>query len=247
MNLTRLPALFACALMLSVAAHAEVDVADVKAKLLQARPNLPIESIRTAELPGFVQVNLTGGHMLYVSEDAKYFIAGDLYRVDQTDFVNVSDEERNVSRKALIDSLDEEDMLVFTPGAGKVKATVTVFTDIDCGYCRKLHQEVPELNRLGIAVRYLAYPRAGIDSDSYNKIVSAWCSNDPLDALTKAKRGEAIPTRKCDNPVARQYALGSEVGVTGTPTLIYDNGFMQGGYLPAKRLADRLGIEVASN
>ena len=110
-------------------------------------------------------------------------------------------------------------MLVFTPGAGKVKATVTVFTDIDCGYCRKLHQEVPELNRLGIAVRYLAYPRAGIDSDSYNKIVSAWCSNDPLGALTKAKRGEAIPTRKCDNPVARQYALGSEVGVTGTPTV----------------------------
>ena len=244
MNSTRLLVLLACALMFGSTACADVDVHDVKAKLLKARPNLPIEGVRAAELPGFVQVNLVDGHMLYVSEDAKYFIAGDLYRVDATDFVNLSDEERNVSRKSLIDSLDEGDMLVFAP-EGRTKATVTVFTDIDCGYCRKLHQEVPELNELGIAVRYLAYPRAGIDSDSYNKIVSAWCAKDPLDAMTKAKQGKAIPTRRCDNPVARQYALGGQLGVTGTPTLIYDNGFMQGGYMPAKMLAARLGLKVA--
>lgn len=243
MNSRRLLAVMT-ALLFAASALADKDA--VKAKLLKARPALPIESVRDSELPGFVQVNLRGGHKLYVSSDGEFFVAGDLYRVEATDFVNVSDQERNVSRKQLLDSLDEDEMLVFAPPADQIKATITVFTDIDCGFCRKLHQEVPEMNQLGIAVRYMAYPRAGIDSDSYNKIVSAWCAKDPLMALTKAKQGEAIATRKCDNPVARQYELGGELNVTGTPTLIFEDGGMRGGYMPAKLLAAQLGIDTGS-
>lgn len=216
--------------------------AEIKAGLLKARPALPVDSVKVSPLAGMYQVNLKGGHMLYVTEDGKHFIAGDMYAVEANDFVNLSEGERNLQRKALIDAIDETEMVVFSPPADKLKATVTVFTDVDCGYCRKLHQEVPEMNKLGIAVRYLAYPRAGVDSDSYNKIVSAWCADDPREALTQVKAGQAIPTRSCDNPVARQYELGGEIGVTGTPTLVYENGVVQSGYLPAAMLAARLGI-----
>jgi len=232
------------ALLMAVCAFADKDA--VKVKLLEARPGLPIESVKVSELPGFVQVNLRGGHKLYATSDGAYFVAGDLYRVESADFVNVSDQERSVHRKRVLDSLDESEMLVFAPPADKVKATVTVFTDIDCGFCRKLHQEVPAMNELGIAIRYLAYPRAGIESDSYNKIVSAWCASDPLNALTKAKQGEAIPTRKCSNPVAKQYELGGELNVTGTPTLLFEDGGMRGGYLPAKLVAAHLGLSTGT-
>ena len=122
------------------------------------------------------------------------------------------------------------------------KTAITVFTDIDCGYCRKLHQEVPELNRLGIEVRYLAYPRAGLESESYDKIVSAWCADDQRLALTRAKTGKKIESRDCKNPVAQHFALGGAVGVTGTPSIIFEDGRLLPGYLPAERLAQQLGI-----
>ena len=133
-------------------------------------------------------------------------------------------------------------MLVFSPPADRVKATVTVFTDIDCGYCRKLHQEVPELNRLGIAVRYLAYPRAGLGSDSYDKAVSAWCADNPRLALTEAKLGNEIETRTCANPVAGHMNLGAQFGVNGTPAVFYEDGTLQNGYMPALDMAERLGL-----
>jgi thiol:disulfide interchange protein DsbC len=133
-------------------------------------------------------------------------------------------------------------MIVFSP-KGQVKASVTVFTDVDCGYCQKLHEEVPALNAKGIEVRYLAYPRAGIGSPSYNKIVSAWCANDQQDALTKLKRRQPIPTNICaGNPVAAQFALGGKMGVRGTPALVLESGRLLPGYMPADRLAAELGV-----
>ena len=116
---------------------------------------------------------------MYVTEDGQNFIVGDLFQITDTRFVNIAEEGRNVKRKAMMDSIDESDMVVYAPKESEIKATVTVFTDIDCGFCRKLHMEIPELNRMGIAVRYLAYPRAGVPSGSYDKIVSAWCADDP--------------------------------------------------------------------
>lgn len=225
----------------------KVDGADdamIRARLLSARPDLTILGIADSPMPGFVEVTLKGGLLLYVSADGQYMFAGgdiDIYRVTGNDLINLSEQQRAVKRRRLLDNLDESQMITFSP-RGKTRATVTVFTDIDCGYCRKLHQEVPELNQRGIRVRYLAYPRAGIPSSSYDKIVSAWCSDTPQVALTQAKAGQKIPSKSCDNPIAEQYALGQEFGVRGTPALVLDDGRMVPGYVPAAELADMLRI-----
>lgn len=228
---------------LLVASHAiALSPAEVKAKLNQIRPELVITTIEKSDLPGFYEVVMKGDSRLFVNEDASYFIAGDLYRVEESSFVNVSEESRNVTRRELIAAVDESEMVIFSPREGLKKASVTIFTDIDCGYCRKLHKEVPELNRLGIEVRYLAYPRAGINSDSYDKYVSAWCADNKQIAITKAKLGKEVEKRTCVNPVAAQYALGNKIGVSGTPAVVYEDGTLQPGYLPAIQLANRLGI-----
>jgi thiol:disulfide interchange protein DsbC len=130
-------------------------------------------------------------------------------------------------------------MVVFPP-AGPTKHTVTVFTDIDCGYCRKLHQEIADYNQQGIKVRYLMYPRAGVGSESYNKAVWVWCADDRQDAITRAKRGEEIPHKTCANPVKEQFELGQTLGVRGTPSIILENGQMVPGYVPAAQLAQML-------
>ena len=114
--------------------------------------------------------------------------------------------------------------MVIFPAVGETKGVVSVFTDVDCGYCRKLHQEVPKLNQMGIEVRYLAYPRAGVGSRSYQKIVSAWCAADPNKAMTQLKSGMEIPDVSCENPVAAQFDLGQQVGVTGTPAIVLEDG-----------------------
>lgn len=208
--------------------------------LLSTKPDLRILDIRSSPLEGFYQVSLRGGNVLYVTEDGKYFIAGDLYQMANKGLLNLTEIERNDHRKKIIAKVDESEKLVFAPE--KERASVTVFTDVDCGYCRKLHKEVPELNRMGIAIRYLAYPRAGIQSSTYKKMVSAWCADDPQAALTTAKLGKEIPERNCENPVARHFILGNELGVTGTPALILEDGRLIPGYLSAKDLAALLGI-----
>lgn len=213
---------------------------EVRAWLLKARPDLPIETITDSAIKGMYEVSLTGGSLLHVTQDGVYFVAGDLYQVTETELINLTDVGRDDKRKQLLASLDESEMVVFSPE--NPKKTVTVFTDFDCTYCRKLHLEVPELNELGIAVRYLAYPRAGISSPSYDKMVSAWCADDQKVALTDAKMGKQIPQKTCANPVAKHYRIGSAFGVTGTPALILEDGQLVPGYMPATDLAARLGI-----
>ncbi len=213
---------------------------DLRAWLLKVRPDLPIETIADSPIKGMYEVRLAGGHILHTTADGIFFIAGDLYQVTESELINLTEADRNGRRKELLASIDESEMLVFAPE--KPKATVTVFTDVDCTYCRKLHKEVPELNKMGIAIRYLAYPRAGVPSPSYDKMVSVWCADDPETALTEAKLGKNPPPKTCANPVAKQYHLGEDFGVTGTPALIFESGELVPGYMPATALAARLGI-----
>ncbi|HJN53107.1 MAG: DsbC family protein [Pseudomonadales bacterium] len=213
---------------------------EVRQKLLSSKPDLPILKVSHSPLEGFYQVTLPAGNILYVTEDVRHFIAGDLYQVNSSHLVNLTETERSTNRKEMIASVNPSEMLIFAPP--QTKASVTVFTDVDCSYCRKLHREVPELNRMGIAIRYLAYPRAGIHSASYDKIVSAWCADNPQVALTKAKMGQEIPAKTCDNPVAKQFQLGNELGVTGTPALVLDDGRLLPGYMPAAELAKLLDM-----
>lgn len=234
-----------CASLWAIAAEeesVELEAADVKQRLLTARPDLPISRVVKSQLEGYYEVTMQGGMTLYVNDAAEYFFAGDLFFVQTQGFVNATELARVSERRKLLETLDESEMIVFAPPPELARTSITVFTDIDCSYCRKLHQEVPELNRLGIAVRYLAYPRAGIGSESYNKAVSAWCADNPQLALTKAKAGQAIEQATCANPVASQYALGDAFGVTGTPAIVYENGTLQSGYLPADQMAIRLGV-----
>lgn len=213
----------------------------IRERLIAARPDIPILDIQPAQIPGFYDVFLPAGQVLHFTADGKHFYTGDLYAVTD-ELVNLTESGRSDQRKQLVDSVDEAEMLVFSPPKGRVKATVTVFTDIDCVFCRKLHDEVPELNRLGIAVRYLAYPRSGPNTPSYDKLVSAWCAEDPLMALTLAKAGKDIPEASCENPVAAQYELGGRLGINSTPSMIYDDGTLARGYMPAADLAQALGI-----
>jgi thiol:disulfide interchange protein DsbC len=214
----------------------------IRASLLAARPGIPITAIKPTVAEGIYEVQIAGGTILHADKSGRYFFASDLFVLEADGIVNFTEASRSVQRKELLEGLDESEMLVFAPAPDRIKTTVTVFTDIDCGYCRKLHQEVPELNRLGIAVRYLAYPRAGLDSESYDKAVSAWCADNPRIALTQAKSGVDIEKRECANPVASHMDLGAAFGVNGTPAVFYEDGTLQNGYMPAEDMAARLGV-----
>ena len=141
----------------------------------------------------------------------------------------------------MLDALQTDDMIIFAP-EGRRRGVVNVFTDVDCGYCQRLHREVPALNEMGIEVRYLAYPRAGIGSPSAEKLVSAWCAENPQAALTRLKTGEPVEPRSCANPIAAQYRLGQQMGVRGTPALFLEDGRMLPGYMPADALAAEMGL-----
>lgn len=204
-------------------------------------PDLPVQSMAGTPLEGIFAVELTNGQVLYAAAEGRYLFAGDLYQVGDDDVVNLTEQRRSKKRLALLDGVAEQDMLIFA-AHGRRKAQVSIFTDVDCGYCRQLHREMAEINALGIEVRYLAFPRAGLGSDAYRKIVSAWCAENPNQALTDLKMGRDIPERSCQNPVADQYQLAAQLGVTGTPAIITEEGLLLPGYMPADRLAQALGL-----
>ena len=230
-------------MIMGAGARAEDPQAEVILKALSAaRPDLQYEQPRPSPMAGLYEVQVKGGPLLYIDADGRHFIAGDLFAVQKSGFVNLAEQGRQKERAELIAAVKPEDMIIFAPD--NPKATIAVFTDVDCGYCRKLHSEVAELNELGIAVHYLAFPRAGLGSPSFRKIASAWCAKDPGAALTSLKNGEEIPENVCaDNPVAAQILLGEKVGVNGTPALVLEDGTLVPGYRPAKELAKLLGIE----
>lgn len=223
---------------------AQVD-SIIRASFKESRPEIKIDRIIPSEIPGMYSVKIQNGPVLHTSADGGFFVLGDMYQVAQGGFINLAEKQRESGRAQVMAGVDTADMIVFSPQQQPVKASVAVFTDVDCYYCQKLHQEVPDLNRLGIEVRYLAYPRAGIGSESYKKIASAWCANDKQEALTKLKNRQRIATNVCKgNPVASQFELGKRVGVTGTPALVTTSGRLMPGYMPALQLAAALGVAV---
>ncbi len=220
---------------------------DIIAKLASARPDLNFEIVGDAALPGFFMVQVEAGPLLYVSEDGNHLFDGNLFKIVNNQFVDVRELGLVAMRRDLFAARRTDDMIIFKP-AGQTKAIINVFTDVDCGYCRKLHSEVPELNAMGIEVRYLAYPRAGINSEAYNKIATAWCSDTPQQALTDLKNGSRLPTNVCaGNPVAEHYRLGAKVGVNGTPAIVLMDGTMIPGYRPAADFAEIFGLTAKIN
>jgi thiol:disulfide interchange protein DsbC len=221
------------------AAAAETDTSNaIKQSLARVLPGVTPDQIAPSPMQGVSEV-LVGPRVFYISDDGRYLLQGSL--IDLETRKDISEERRKDLRLDAIRKVGAGNMIVFP--AEKERHTITVFTDIDCGYCRKLHKEIDQFNAEGITVRYLMFPRAGVDSPSYDKAVSVWCSDDRRAALTQAKAGGEIAPRKCDNPVKDQYELGGLLGVTGTPALILDNGELLPGYVPAKRLAQALDAQ----
>lgn len=226
---------------------AAVDNAIVKRlseKLGNPATGLVVEAVAEAPVPGFYEVQFAGGGpIVYATGDGSYFILGDLYRVEENGFTNLAELARNDKRTALLASVDTSEMIVF-PAEGAPRTHITVFTDTTCFYCQKLHQEVPELNRRGIEVRYLAYPRGGPGSDGFRQLATAWCADNPRDALTRLKRQQNVRENVCaGNPVAAQYELGQLVGVRGTPAIVTEGGRLIPGYRSADDLVTDLDID----
>ena len=220
--------------------NVRAEAAKLVAALNAAIPQLPIVGVDRTPIEGLYLIELEGGQTLYGTADGNYFISGDMYQLGDT-VINLAEARRAGKRREKMNELSLDDMVVFSP-SGQTRTHVTIFTDVDCGYCRKLHQEMADYNALGIEVRYLAYPRAGLESQTADKIVSAWCADNRNEALTALKAGLTIPAKECANPVAEQYELGQEVGVTGTPAIITADGRMLPGYMPAPQLAEALGL-----
>lgn len=207
--------------------------AALRAAILKAVPGVVIDSIRPSIIPGYREVAI-GGRIVYVSADGKYLIQGSLLELSSRD--NLTMVSEGALRRSVLDAVPRERRIIFSPA--KPKYRLTVFTDIDCGFCRKMHTQIAEYNKAGISVEYLFFPRAGENSDAWNKAVSVWCAPNRQKAMTDAKADRPVPKKTCTNPIAKDYELGKQVGVDGTPAIYGPDGTQLGGYLsPADMLA----------
>ncbi|MEE9342893.1 MAG: DsbC family protein [Gammaproteobacteria bacterium] len=218
--------------MVAVNHVALADEAAVKKAVQKMLGNVEVSSLKPAAAPGLYEV-VYGAKVFYASEDGRYIFQGDL--LDMQTQTNLTEQSKMGAVKATLATIDEKKMIVFTPE--KTKHTITVFTDIDCGYCRKMHNEMDTFLKEGIRVRYMMYPRAGKKSEAYTKAVSVWCSDDRQGSLTKSKNNKAIPVKTCDHPIDEHMELAGEFGLRGTPLVILDDGSIQPGYVPAVELA----------
>ncbi len=209
---------------------------DPRAAIASKIPGTNPDDVHATPVPGLFEV-LHGTDAAYVSADGKYAIAGDLY--DLRTNVNLTEKQRRAIRVQMLSSIPESQMVIFGPR--DARHTVTVFTDVDCAYCRKFHSEIAEYNRLGIRVRYIFYPRTGPNTESWTKAEEVWCSPNRQQALTRAKLGQTLDVKMCPNtPVAREYELGREFDLDGTPAIVLSDGEMLPGYVPPIELAQTL-------
>lgn len=223
----------------TVLAQSEIDA--VKANLAKVLPpQLQVRSVEQTAMEGVYRVN-AGGRTLFAHSKDQFVMIGEVFDTDRQ--VSLAQEYRDKERVVALKELavmPESNMIVM--GDTGSDRYVTVFTDTDCGWCQKFHQDLPELTAGGLKVHYLMWPRAGLDSDSYREAVSVWCAEDQGKAMTIAKSGGEIPEKTCDNPVREQYELGFRLGVQGTPYVMLDNGKVLGGYVPPEALLDEAGL-----
>jgi len=190
-----------------------------------------------AETPidGILQIRL-GSEIVYMTADARYLMQGRLLDLDTRQ--DLTDQAKSEVRRELIANIDESEMVSYGPEDAAHE--IMVFTDVDCGFCRKLHQEIPQYSEAGIKIHYLAFPRAGLASNTFNKMQSVWCAENPNAAMDIAKAGDEPEPASCDSPVDSQYQLGQSIGVTGTPAIVTMNGDLIPGYVPPDDLRARL-------
>jgi thiol:disulfide interchange protein DsbC len=228
----------ACLVMPLSATAGEQEEQQIKAELVRAFPELKSAIVKPSPVSGMYEVEFDS-KIFYTTSDGKYLFMGDV--MDLRAQSNITEVRRAAIRKRLLDEVGEKNMLVIGPD--KPKRTVTVFTDVDCGYCAKFHLDVPALNKQGVKVRYLFYPRTGIGSESYKRAVAVWCAKDRAEAIGIAKAGGKVDMKTCTNPVESHFQLGQRLDIGGTPAIFLDDGKVLPGYVPAPRLLAILGLK----
>jgi thiol:disulfide interchange protein DsbC len=202
-------------------------------------PTAKVDSMDDTPIKGVSEIVINtgrGSEVYYVSNDGKYLLNGNM--IDTTSREDLTDNKKSGIRKQVVDKFGNESRIDFLPD--DMKYHLVVFTDIDCGYCRKLHDQMDGYNKLGIGISYLFYPRSGVNTPSFDKAVTVWCSDDKQSAMTNAKAGINLEQKTCNNPIKEQYLAGQAAGVTGTPAMVLDNGKLLPGYLPPEALLQRL-------
>ena len=197
--------------------------------------SIDIVNVKETPFAGLLEVELSTGERLFTDAKGEFLVTGDLFRAQSDGLVNLSAIERQKDVASWIGAIPESEMVIFEPE--QTKATITVFTDVDCAYCRRLHGDLEKNLANGIRVRYVAYPRGGEASEAYPKMISVWCSDDRNKSITQAKHGQNLPRRDCNNPVLEHYALGNKIGISGTPAIVLEDGSVIPGYLEPVQLS----------
>ena len=210
---------------------------EIRSSLQALDPNTPIQSIKPSKIDGLYEV-VIGNEVYYASVDGRYIFNGDIF--DAKTRQNLTSLTRGKIALSVLDKVGESGMIIYEPK--KVRSTITVFTDVDCPYCRKFHEDMPQHLANGIRVRYVMFPLRGLNSDVYRKEVSVWCSKNRKKAFDDAKAGKSLKQAECANPIADNYILAQKLGVNSTPTLMTDKGVLIPGYMPPAHLAARLGL-----
>jgi len=238
--------LFLAGLFTVFSVSADNDLAHYQKALSKiTSPNVKVTEVFDTPIGDIKELMVSTGRgtdIIYMSKDGLYLIQGSIFDIDRR--VDITDQKKAGLRAKILEEFGEDTRINFFPD--DMKYEVTVFTDIDCGYCRKLHSEMQGYNDLGIGVSYLFFPRSGLKTASYDKAVSVWCAADQHKAMDQAKAGTQVPPKQCDNPVAEQYQAGLTAGVTGTPALILKDGTMMPGYMPPEQLKQRLDSLTAT-
>ncbi len=237
------PLLMLAAFCQPVIADAKLDKTKIETatkNLKMMVPGLEDATVTPAPVPGLYEV-IAGPDVLYVTQDGRYLIQGSI--IDLEARQNLTAPRAAQAAANAIEGVGEENMVIYEPK--EAKHTISIFTDIDCGYCRKLHSQMDQYLAYGIRIRYLFFPRAGLKSESYQKAVAVWCADDRNEAMTLAKSGQKVEMKECDNPVSSHYSLGEQMGIRGTPALVLDDGEKLPGYVPPDRLNEYLTKRAA--
>lgn len=232
----------ASALLVASGAVLAANKDSIEERVRALVPNVETIAIAETPVPGLMEVRINND-ILYMSEDGRFLVQGRM--IDLETQQDLTDSAKSGLRREQISDLDAADFVSFGPEDAEFE--LLVFTDVDCGYCRRLHEQIADYNNLGIRIHYLAFPRAGVGSQTHEKMVSVWCSDDRQSAMTVAKSGDTPPKKSCENPVEEQYQLGQSLGVTGTPSLMTYDGEMIPGYVPPKDLHERLAKQADGN
>ena len=211
------------------------DEENLKNKIAKILPQgLPINFIETSLLPDFYVVNVANNQILYVSKSFEFVLAGEVIQLKEGKITSLNDKYQTKLVKNILSTINSKESINFV--SNKEKYKLTIFTDISCGYCRLLHSEIDSYLKEGLTINYLAFPRDGLNGSVYKDMMSAWCSKNPKQSLTKLKNGEEIEELQCNNPVSDHFRKGSLLGITGTPTIILEDGRKFSGYIPANEL-----------